>query len=49
MVAAGGLGAPLIFASELWEWNSLSSILIAIVLMVMTVDFISSYLRSKLV
>lgn len=49
MVAAGGLGAPLIFASELWEWNSLSSILIAIVFMVMTVDFISSYLRSKLV
>jgi phosphonate transport system permease protein len=49
MVAAGGLGAPLIFASELWEWNSLSSILIAIVIMVMTVDFISSYLRSKLV
>ena len=49
MVAAGGLGAPLIFASEQWEWSSLSSILIAIVIMVMTVDFISSYLRSKLV
>jgi len=49
MVSAGGLGAPLIFASQAWNWSQMSSVLIAIVIMVIAVDFISSKLRQKLV
>ncbi len=49
MVSAGGLGAPLIFASQAWNWSQMSSVLIAIVIMVIIVDAISSKLRSKLI
>ena len=49
MVSAGGLGTPLIFASQAWNWSRMSAILIAIVIMVIVVDAISSKLRSKLI
>ncbi|HOI47254.1 MAG TPA: phosphonate ABC transporter, permease protein PhnE [Bacilli bacterium] len=49
VVSAGGLGTPLIFASNEWNWPTLSSILIAIILMVVVVDLVSSKLRAKLV
>lgn len=49
MVSAGGLGAPLIFASQAHNWFSMSAILIAIVIMVVAVDFISSALRKRLI
>ncbi len=49
VVSAGGLGTPLIFATREWNWSTLSSILIAIIIMVVLVDNISSKLRSKLV
>jgi phosphonate transport system permease protein len=49
VVSAGGLGTPLIFATREWDWPTLSSILIAIIIMVVSVDIISSKLREKLV
>lgn len=49
IVGAGGLGASLILAAENWNWDILGTILLAIVVMVLLVDFVSSYLRSKLV
>ncbi len=49
VVAAGGLGAPLIFSSSNWHWEDLSSIMIAIILMVIVVDLVSSTLRKKLI
>ncbi|MDD2433671.1 MAG: phosphonate ABC transporter, permease protein PhnE [Bacilli bacterium] len=49
MVSAGGLGAPLIFASQSWNWSNMSAVLIAIIIMVIIVDAISSKLRSKLI
>lgn len=49
VVSAGGLGTPLIFASQEWNWPTLSAILIAIVIMVIIVDQISSRLRAKLI
>jgi phosphonate transport system permease protein len=49
VVSAGGLGTPLIFATREWNWSTLSSILIAIIIMVVSVDLISSKLREKLV
>lgn len=49
VVSAGGLGTPLIFATREWNWSTLSSIMIAIIIMVVTVDLVSGKLRSKLV
>ncbi len=49
IIGAGGLGASLILAADSWSWNILGTILLAIVIMVLTVDAISSYLRGKLV
>jgi phosphonate transport system permease protein len=49
VVSAGGLGTPLIFATREWNWSTLSSILIAIIIMVVVVDLISSKLRARLV
>jgi phosphonate transport system permease protein len=49
IIGAGGIGASLILASENWNWDILGTILIAIIVMVVTVDIISSYLRNKLI
>ncbi len=49
IVGAGGLGASLIIASYNWDWDTLGTILVAIIVMVMLVDAVSSYLRGKLV
>jgi len=49
IVGAGGLGASLILAAENWNWDILGTILLAIVVMVLLVDVVSSRLRSKLV
>ncbi|MGI6378049.1 phosphonate ABC transporter, permease protein PhnE [bacterium] len=48
VVAAGGIGAPMTFAISGWYWSDLSSILIAIIIMVVVVDIVSSLLRKKL-
>jgi phosphonate transport system permease protein len=49
IIGAGGIGAPLLIAANNWSWNMLGTVLLAIILMVLAVDFISSYLRNKLV
>lgn len=49
LIGAGGLGASLLLASENWNWDYLGTILLAIVVMVLAVDGISSALRKKLV
>ena len=49
IVSAGGIGAPLIFASTNYHWSDLASIMYAIIIMVTAVDLISSYLRKKLI
>jgi phosphonate transport system permease protein len=49
IIGAGGIGASLILASENWNWDILGTILLAIVVMVISVDVISSYLRNKLI
>lgn len=49
LIGAGGLGASLLLASENWNWDILGTILLAIMVMVLAVDGISSALRKKLV
>ena len=49
IIGAGGIGASLILASENWNWDILGTILLAIVVMVISVDIISSFLRNKLI
>lgn len=49
IIGAGGIGASLILASENWNWDILGTILLAIIVMVVSVDLISSYLRNKLI
>ena len=49
LVSAGGIGSLLTIASTMWSWELLGTILIAIILMVMFVDLVSSRLRRKLV
>ncbi len=49
IIGAGGLGASMILAAENWNWDILGTIMIAIIVMVLSVDAISSYLRSKLI
>ena len=49
LVSAGGIGSILTIASSMWSWELLGTILLAVIIMVMLVDFISSSLRKKLV
>jgi phosphonate transport system permease protein len=49
IIGAGGIGASLILASENWNWDILGTILLAIVVMVISVDVVSSFLRNKLI
>jgi phosphonate transport system permease protein len=49
IIGAGGLGAVLILAADNWNWDILGTVMIAIILMVLSVDTISSILRNKLV
>jgi len=49
IIGAGGIGASLILASENWNWDILGTILLAIVIMVLSIDFLSNFLRRKLV
>lgn len=46
---AGGFGAVLSLAALFVDWRTLAAVLIVIVVLVLTVDAISSYLRRKLV
>jgi phosphonate transport system permease protein len=49
IVGAGGLGASMILSAENANWDILGTIMLAIIVMVLAVDAISSRLRSKLV
>ncbi|MEO3948102.1 phosphonate ABC transporter, permease protein PhnE [Gorillibacterium sp. CAU 1737] len=49
LVAAGGIGAPLIFAMNSYKWNQVGSILIGLVVLILLIEWISTKLRSKLV
>ncbi|MDY0075059.1 MAG: phosphate/phosphonate ABC transporter permease [Acholeplasmataceae bacterium] len=49
IVGAGGLGASMILSAENSNWDILGTIMVAIIVMVLSVDAISSHLRSKLV
>lgn len=49
LVSAGGIGSILTIASTMWSWELLGTILVAVILMVMAVDFVSSRLRAKLI
>lgn len=48
LVAAGGIGAPLIFAMSSYKWNQVGSILIGLILLVLLVEFFSTKIRLKL-
>ncbi|MDY0214046.1 MAG: phosphonate ABC transporter, permease protein PhnE [Bacilli bacterium] len=49
LVGAGGIGASLMIATSMWSWEYLGTILLAVIILVLLVDFISSSLRKKLV
>ncbi|MCM3783738.1 phosphonate ABC transporter, permease protein PhnE [Neobacillus mesonae] len=49
LVAAGGIGAPLIFAMNSYRWNQVGSILIGLVILILIIELASNRLRSKLV
>lgn len=49
IVAAGGIGAPLIFAMNAYRWNQVGSIIIGLIVLVLIIEFISTKIRTKLV
>lgn len=48
LVGAGGIGAPLIFAMSSYRWNEVGAILAGLILLVLTVEIVSSKIRVKL-
>ncbi|MDU2241971.1 MAG: phosphonate ABC transporter, permease protein PhnE [Paenibacillus sp.] len=49
VIGAGGIGTPLIFALSSRDWDRVGIILLGIIVMITLVDWISGYLRKKLV
>lgn len=49
VIGAGGIGTPLIFALTSRDWDRVGIILLGIIVMVTIIDFISGYLRKKIV
>lgn len=49
IVAAGGIGAPLIFAMNSYRWSQVGSIIIGLIILVLIMEFISTKIRVKLV
>jgi phosphonate transport system permease protein len=49
IIGAGGIGTPLIFALEARSWPRVAIILYGIIVMVTIIDWISGYVRRKLV
>lgn len=49
MVGAGGIGVPLLFNLQNQDWGNVSTLLLGIVLVVSAVDYLSAWLRSKIV
>ena len=48
LVGAGGIGAPVIFALQQRNWGRVSIILLAIILVVICIDLLSTYIRQLL-
>lgn len=48
LVGAGGIGAPVIFALQARNWPRVSIILLAIILVVVVIDRLSSFIRKQL-
>lgn len=48
VVGAGGIGTPLIFAISSRDWNRVSAIVLALIVMVVIVDYISGSIRKRL-
>lgn len=49
VIGAGGIGTPLIFALDTRSWSRVGIILLGIIVMVTIIDYISGYLRKKIV
>ncbi len=49
LVGAGGVGYPISVYGDNEHWNSLSAVLLGVIILVIVVDFISSHLRKKLI
>lgn len=48
LVGAGGIGAPLIFAMNAFNWNDVGAILFGLIVLVLVVEVISTKVRNKL-
>ncbi len=48
LVGAGGIGAPLIFAMNAYQWSQVGSILIGLFVLILAVESISSRIRNRL-
>lgn len=48
LVGAGGIGAPLIFAMNAFNWNDVGAILCGLVVLVLVVEVLSTKVRNKL-
>lgn len=49
IVGAGGIGTMIVFASSNRDWNTMGTILLAIIIVVTIIDFASSRIRSKII
>lgn len=49
LVGAGGIGTPLMFALNTRDWSRVGIILLGIIVMVVVIDWISGWIRKKLV
>lgn len=49
LVAAGGIGAPLIFAMRSYKWEQVGAILIGMVILILLIELVSNKLRMKLI
>ena len=47
-VGAGGIGAPLIFAMNAFNWDEVGAILCGLIILVLVVEIISTKIRTKL-
>ncbi|MGX7107789.1 PhnE/PtxC family ABC transporter permease [Hutsoniella sourekii] len=48
LVGAGGIGAPIIFALQQRNWSRVSIILLAIIVVVLIIDLLSTQVRKRL-
>lgn len=48
LVGAGGIGAPLIFAMNAFDWDEVGAILCGLIILVLVVEIVSTKIRTKL-